>query len=43
MLLDAVITGAVVTTAAGWLLWRLLPRRRTAPASCAACAGQNRK
>jgi membrane-associated phospholipid phosphatase len=43
MLLDAVITGAVVAAAAGWILWRLLPRRRPAPAACAACAGHNRK
>ena len=42
-MLDALITGAVVTAAVGFLVWRLLPRRRPAPAACAACAGQNRK
>jgi hypothetical protein len=42
-MLDAVITGTIVTAAVGWLLWRLLPRRRPAPAACAGCAPEKRK
>lgn len=42
-MLDALITGAVVAGAVGWLLWRLVPRRRPGPAACSACSGQNRK
>lgn len=42
-MLDAVITGAVVAAAVGFLAWRWLPRRRPAPASCASCAAAPRK
>jgi hypothetical protein len=42
-MLDALITGAVVTAAVGFLIWRLLPRRRPAPAACSGCPSQNRK
>jgi hypothetical protein len=42
-MLDLVITFAVVAGAVGFLGWRLFPRRRPAPASCAACVHDNRK
>ena len=42
-MLDAVITGAVVAAAVGFLAWRLFPRRRPAAAGCAACAAVPRK
>ena len=40
-MVDALITGAIVSAAVGWLLWRLIPRRRGS--SCAACPASPRK
>ena len=35
-MIDALIVGAVVASAVGYIVWRALPRRR--PAACAGCA-----
>ena len=35
-MIDALIVGAVVASAAGYIVWRALPRRR--PAACAGCS-----
>lgn len=37
MILDSVIVAVVVAAAVAYLAWSLRPRRRRAPAACAAC------
>jgi hypothetical protein len=38
MVIDSIIVGIVVTAAVAYLAWTLVPRRRKAPAACAACS-----